>query len=260
MNLTFPNYLDVIKEGVLAQHDLLVTAAEYYADAIQAGGLVHVYANGHSRTALEETVVRMGALAGFHPLATSGLITFTDVVGKNGLRINQHLERQEGITPMMLEEYTIGPKDVLVVITATGTTVAAVDIALAFCSRYPDNPIVAYSSQEQSKNGPRRHSSGKNVWHVVNGAKKGVFLDNCMPMGDVSVHLDGKTGTYDICPVSTLGAVTLVQSLNELTLRILDERGYTHRVVQNMHLADTQDSLDRWIRDNRERYSRTLTP
>ena len=66
--LTFPTQLDRVRDGVLAQGDTLRRVAQHYADAIQNDGLVHVYANGHSRVSVEEMVVRMGALTGFHPL------------------------------------------------------------------------------------------------------------------------------------------------------------------------------------------------
>jgi len=51
--LTFPDQLGRVKEGVLAQQETLTEVAEIYAEAIANGGLVHVYANGHSRLAVE---------------------------------------------------------------------------------------------------------------------------------------------------------------------------------------------------------------
>jgi uncharacterized phosphosugar-binding protein len=51
--LTFPNQLDRIRDGVLAQAEMLRQVARHYADAIQNDGLIHIYANGHSRIAVE---------------------------------------------------------------------------------------------------------------------------------------------------------------------------------------------------------------
>ncbi len=81
-DLTFPLQLDRVRDCVLAQAEKLAAVAECFAEAIAAGGVVHVYANGHSRMALEELCVRMGALTGFHPLLSAHLSTFTDVVGR----------------------------------------------------------------------------------------------------------------------------------------------------------------------------------
>lgn len=260
MELTFPAQLDRVKAGVLAQSDTLTAVASIYADALEHGGLVHVYANGHSRVTVEEMVVRMGALTGFHALLNTGLSNFTDVIGANGVRMNQAIEKVEGLGEVILNEYTIGPHDALLVVTATGTTAAAVDMALAFKRRYPSHPLIGLCSLEQSRNAPPKHRSGKNLHHVIEESQRGYLLDNCMPYGDLSVTIAGQTGIYEVCPLSSIGSLTIVQSLNELTIRELDRRGIRHHVLKNMHLNDTQDSYELWVRDQRKRYAAALNP
>jgi uncharacterized phosphosugar-binding protein len=258
MELSFPEQLDHVKAGVLAQSEALTSVASIYANALEHGGLVHVYANGHSRVTVEEMVVRMGALTGFHALLNTGLANFTDVVGANGVRLNQAIEKVEGLGALILDEYDISPHDALLVVSATGTTTAAVDMALAFNRRYPNHPLIALCSLEQASKAPPKHSSGKNLYHVIQESENGLLLDNCMPFGDLSVTVVGQTGTYPICPLSSIGALTIVQSLNELTIRELDRRGVKHHVLRNMHLQDTQDSYELWVRDQRQRYARAL--
>ncbi len=258
VDLEFPYKLDTIKESILKQENVLKKVASVYADALAGGGLVHAYANGHSRLSVEEMAVRMGALTGFHPILSNVLTTFTDVVGASGVRINQYIEKTEGIGAKLLDEYDFGPKDVLVVITATGTTPAAVDTAIAFTTRYPKLAIVGIASMEQSKNASPKHSSGNNLHHVIAQAENGYFIDNGMPMGDVSVEVNGQTGIYNVCPLSSIGALAVVQSLNELTIKELDRRGIQHHVLRNMHLKDTRDTYRQWIRDQRKRYSLAL--
>jgi uncharacterized phosphosugar-binding protein len=254
-SLTFPDQLDNVKEGIRAQESTLMEVAEIYADAIGSGGLVHVYANGHSRLAVEEMVIRMGALTGFHPILAAGLVTFHDVVGSNGIRINQQLEKVEGLGAQLLKEIDIGPHDALIVISATGTTAAAVDMALAFNGRYPHHPLIALTSLVQARDAQPKHSSGKNLYHIIQEAERGYLLDNCMPLGDVSVTVVGEHETYHICPLSSIGALSIVQSMNELTIRALDRRGIKHHVLQNMHLHNTQETYDAWVRDQRQRYA-----
>ena len=259
-DLTFPLQLDRVRDCVLAQADKLRLVAESFAAAIAAGGVVHVYANGHSRMALEEMCVRMGALTGFHPLLSTHLSTFTDVVGPSGLRVAQAIEKVEGLGDALLDEVAIGHEEPLVVVSATGQTQAAVDIALAFSHRYPENPLVVIASLTQASQAAPKHSSGKTLYHVAREAKHGFFLDNGMPKGDVTTTVAGQTGTYQICPLSSIGALTIVQSLNELTLRALDRRGVRHHVLANMHLGQTQDNYDSWLTDQRRRYARALSP
>ncbi len=258
MTLTFPHQLDRVRDAILKQEATLEAVARHYADALQAGGLVHVYANGHSRIAVEEMVVRMGALTGFHPLLTPGLATFDGVVGMRGIRVNQRMEKVEGLSTSLLDEFDVGPQDVFLVISATGTTPAAVDLALEVQRRHPDHVLVVIACAEQSRTAPPKHSSGMNLSHVIEGARRGYFLDNGMPVGDLSTTVDGGTGHYAICPLSSIGALTVVQSLNELTVRELDRRGHAHPVLRNMHLGQTEDNYDAWLRDQRARYARAL--
>ena len=258
MPLTFPNQLDRVRDGVLAQADTLQKVAGYYADAIENDGLIHVYANGHSRIAVEEMVVRMGALTGFHPILAQALCNFTDVVGADSLRLNQAIEKIEGLGAVLLNEFEIGPRDVFLAISATGQTQAAVDFALEVSKRYPKNPLVVIASLEQASTAPPKHSCGKTLYHVAREHKHGCFLNNCMPVGDLTTSIHGPTGDYVICPLSSIGALTLVQSLNELKLRELDRRGFRHMVLQNMHLGQTQVNYNEWLGDQRRRYARAM--
>ncbi|WP_425145159.1 sugar isomerase domain-containing protein [Deinococcus sp.] len=258
MTLTFPHQLDRVRDAVLVQEAKLRRVADWYASAIEAGGLIHVYANGHSRIAVEEMIVRMGALTGFHPLLAPGLATFDGVIGMRGIRINQYMERYEGVGAQILAEYEIGPSDVFLVLSATGTTPAAVDFALAVQRRYPEHALVVLACEQQARRAASKHSSGQNLSHVVDAASKAVFLDNAMPYGDLSTEIQGQTGRYLVCPLSSIGALTVVQSLNELTVRELDRRGVAHHVLRNMHLDNTVDNYDQWLLDQRRRYARTL--
>ncbi len=258
MELTFPAQLDRIKENLLAQEDRLKRVASLYADAIENGGVVHIYANGHSRIAIEESVVRMGALTGFHPLLSVGLTTFMDVIGANGIRVNQAIEFIEGLGDKMLDEIHVAPHDVLLVVTATGTTSAAVDMALAWSNRFPNNPLIGLCCVEQSKTASPKHSSGKNLSEVVDEHAKGFLINNGMPMGDLSVSFSGQTGDYQICPLSSIGSLSVTHSLNELTIKELDSRNYSHLVLQNMHLGGYGVNYDEWILDQRKRYARVV--
>ena len=254
----FPARLDRVRASLARQERALRQVAGWYADALAAGGVVHAYANGHSRIAIEEMAVRLGALAGFHALLADGLTSFVDVVGPSGIRVNQALERVEGLGAVLLDEFEVGAREPLLVVSATGQTAAAVDVAGEWVRRYPDNPLIALCGREQARRGKPKHSSGRTLWHIVRQARHGVLLDNGMPYGDLSVRVRGLRGEYDICPLSSIGALAVVQSLNELTLRELDRRGYVHAVLRNMHTGSTRVNYDTWLRDQRTRYARCL--
>lgn len=256
MKLTFPHQLDRIRDNALAQEPLLKEVAELFADALTSGGVVHIYANGHSRVTVEELVVRMGALTGFHALLNNGLSNFTDVIGRDGLRLCQAIEQVEGLGAKLLDEITVRENEPMIVVSATGQTHAAVDLALEWIKRYPDNPLVCICSKAQASESTPKHSSGKTLWHCAGEAKRGYLLDNGMPVGDLSTTVEGEQMTYRICPLSSIGSLTLVHSLNELTLQAIDRRGKVHEVLRNMHLEGYGVNYDEWLEDQRRRYAK----
>lgn len=256
---TFPQQLDRVRDSLLRQTGQLQAVAMLFADAIAPGGLVHIYANGHSRLAVEELCVRMGALTGFRPILPAALATFTDVVGPNGLRVNQALEKVEGLGSVLLDEVDIAPGEPLIVVSATGQTAAAVDVALEFIKRFPEHPLVVIACEHQAREGTPKHSSGKTLYHAAKEAARGFFIDNGMPIGDVTTTVSGATGTYHVCPLSSIGALAVIQSMNELTIRELDSRGISHNVLANMHLQDTRDNYNEWLTDQRRRYARATS-
>ncbi|MFB2866375.1 SIS domain-containing protein [Aeromonas sp. MdU4] len=258
MPFIFPEQMEKIKKNLIEQEETLRIVASFYADAIESNGVIHIYANGHSRITVEESCVRMGALTGFHPLLSVGLTTFMDVIGPNGIRVNQAIEFTEGLGKKMLDEIHVAPNDVLLVVTATGTTAAAVDIALAWSKYFPKNPLIGLCCKEQSMTASPKHSVGKNLVDIVESHTKGIVINNGMPSGDLSVSFSGKTGDYNICPLSSIGALSVTHSLNELTLKELDRRDYAHMVLRNMHLNGYGINYDEWILDQRRRYSRVI--
>src|SRR2546429_271871 len=61
-------------------------ASEICAEAIGAGGFVHLFGTGHSRIPVEEMFPRYGSYPGFHPLVELSMTFYTPVVAANGQR------------------------------------------------------------------------------------------------------------------------------------------------------------------------------
>ena len=80
-----------------AQADAIEQASRICADAIAAGGLVHVFGTGHSRIPVEELFPRYGSYPGFNPIVELSMTFHTQVVGANGQRQAMFIERVEGL-------------------------------------------------------------------------------------------------------------------------------------------------------------------
>src|SRR5215218_3139053 len=98
----------------------IAQAAEWCADAIAAGGLVHLFGTGHSRIAVEEMFPRYGSFPGFHPMVELSMTFHTQIVGANGQRQAMFIERVEGLADVILSNFELPPTDVMMVFSASG--------------------------------------------------------------------------------------------------------------------------------------------
>ena len=83
------DYLEKCRELVdnaLGQADAIRKAADWFAETILAGRMVHLFGSGHSRIMVEEMWPRYGSFPGFNPIVELSLTFHNAVVGANGQR------------------------------------------------------------------------------------------------------------------------------------------------------------------------------
>src|SRR5919202_2543548 len=109
--------------------DHIGQAAAWCADAIAAGGLVHLFGTGHSRIAVEEMFPRYGSFPGFHPIVELSMTFHTQIVGANGQRQAMFIERVEGLGEVILRNFDLRPPDAMMVFSAGGHGAVPIDVA-----------------------------------------------------------------------------------------------------------------------------------
>ena len=75
-----------IADKVEEQQTQIANAANWFAQSILAGRVVHVFGSGHSRIMVEEMWPRYGSFPGFNPIVELSLTYHNNVVGANGQR------------------------------------------------------------------------------------------------------------------------------------------------------------------------------
>ena len=73
-----------IADKIEAQEKEILRAAQWFAESILAGRMVHVFGSGHSRIMVEEMWPRYGSFPGFNPIVELSLTYHNNVVGPNG--------------------------------------------------------------------------------------------------------------------------------------------------------------------------------
>ena len=119
----------LLREVAETQAEAIETASQWSAEAIAADGLVHLFGTGHSRIPVEEMFPRYGSYPGFNPIVELSMTFHTQVVGANGQRQAMFIERMPGLAEVILSNFSFGPKDVMMVFSAGGTTAVPVEMA-----------------------------------------------------------------------------------------------------------------------------------
>lgn len=226
--------------------------ARLSADAIAAGGLVHLFGTGHSRIPLEEMFPRYGSYPGFHPLAELSMTHHTQVVGVNGQRQAMFIERTQGLAEVILSNFEFGEHDVMIVFSAGGLT--AVPIEIAQGARRRGLPVVAVTSVAHSKAAEPSHPSGTRLLDHAD-----VVIDLGTPVGDALIALDGVD--TPVGPGSTLANVAIVNELKVQTAQLLLERDALPDVITSGAVVGSERSqrlFDGAYRDHAQRLARAL--
>ncbi len=191
-------------ETVESQRAAVEQAAEWFAQSILAGRVVHLFGAGHSRIMVEEMWPRYGSFPGFHPIVELSLTYHNAVVGANGQRQAMFLENTPGLAARILRNFDLRAEDSALVISSSGCSVVAVEMADLFRQR--GMHVVAMVSRRHCTASTSQHPQG---WKLDGLAE--LVLDTGAPLGDAMVHIPGLA--TPVSPGSTVGGCLLINAL-----------------------------------------------
>jgi len=209
-----------------SQSTAIKRASEICAEAIGAGGFVHLFGTGHSRIPVEEMFPRYGSYPGFHPIVELSMTFHTQVVGANGQRQAMFIERVSGLADVILSNFHFEPKDAVMVFSASG--LGAVVVEFARGARQRGLPVIAVTSIAQSKAGELEEEVGSRLMDEAD-----VVIDLCTPAGDALCRLEGLAET-PIGPGSTLAAIAVADAVKVQTAELLLAGGKLPPVITSV--------------------------
>jgi len=235
------------------QAEVIETASQWSADAIAADGLVHLFGTGHSRIPVEEMFPRYGSYPGFNPMVELSMTFHTQVVGANGQRQAMFIERMPGLAEVILSNFSFGPRDVMVVFSASG--LSAVPVEMARGARRRGLKVVAVTSVEQSMSEPPDPIVGSRLLDEAD-----LVIDLCTPHADALVTVDGLD--TPVGPGSTIAAVAVVNAIKVRTAELLVERGAMPPVITRASAVGADRSrqlFDDAYREHARRIARAIS-
>lgn len=159
-------------------------------DTIRSGALVFTTGTGHSLGMVLETFYRAGGLACVRPVVHPALNPFA------GGMASTHLERVEGLGPILVRTARPTPRDIAFVFSNSGANPVPVEMAETF--RDLGTTVVAVSSVEHMSRAPTR--AAQKLGNVAD-----YVLDTGTPYGDAF----WPTNESSLAPLSSLTGIYL---------------------------------------------------
>src|SRR2546428_9118616 len=218
-------YLDRCRELIAAiekQQAAIQQAADWFAETILAGRMVHLFGSGHSRILVEEMWPRYGSFPGFNPIVELSLSFHNLVVGPNGQRQAMFLESVSGLAERILRNFDLSPKDSALVISSSGCNLVPIEMAEEFKRR--GVRVVCIVSKYHSEATPSKDPRGVRLQDFSD-----LVLDTGAPPGDAMVKVPGLD--TPVAPGSTVGGCMLINCIKAEVAARLSAAGQPPKVL-----------------------------
>jgi len=211
-----------ILDKIGEQEDQIQKAADWFAESILAGRMVHVFGSGHSRIMVEEMWPRYGSFPGFNPIVELSLTYHNNVVGANGQRQAMYLENVSGLAEKILRNFGLSEKDTALIISSSGCNVVPIEMAELFQKK--KIKVVALITQKHLTASASKRADGKKLSDFAD-----LLLDTGAPAGDSMITVDGLE--TPVSPGSTVGGIMIINSIKAEVARLLTEAGKPPKVL-----------------------------
>ena len=211
-----------IIEKVKAQQQHIKQAAQWFAESILAGRVVHLFGSGHSRIMVEEMWPRYGSFPGFNPIVELSLTFHNNVTGANGQRQAMFLENVPGLAERILRNFSLSGSDCALIVSSSGSNIVPIEMAEIFQKK--KIRTVAIITKEHSLKSISKRIDGKKLSDFAD-----IILDTGAPVGDSMIYIDGLE--TPVSPGSTVGGILIVNSIKAEVAKLLTEAGQPPKVL-----------------------------
>jgi uncharacterized phosphosugar-binding protein len=240
----------VLEQLEVTQQENISQAAQWVAEAIAGERFGVIFGSGHSHMAAADTFPRIGSYPGWLPIHELSTSYMASVAGNQGLRQSMFIEKVEGFGDIVLSNYRLDPRDVMIVISNSGVNPMGIDIALN--AKQQGLKTVAITSLQHSQASGSRHSNGKRLYEVCD-----LTIDTCVPQGDAMLEVEGfgaKVGA-----ASTIVASVVMQALATETAQKLSDMGVSLPVYPSHNAKmspEEHERVEKMAEDVMKEYTR----
>ena len=215
----------------------------------QLNGINHFFITGANPQNLSQKFMNTG-------LMPKEMISLSDMEFKRLKPIEAPITafRCIGEKPDFFSEYKLYQKrfnirkgDIVFVISNSGRNPLCVEIALA--AKEKGAKVVAITALEASKTLTAKHSSGKKLYEVAD-----YILDNCTPLGDCCIDLEGFDSK--VIGLSMITTSIVIQATMYRAMQMMIEKGEEPKVYQSQNIdgmREKNEALEKLYADRLNR-------
>ena len=211
-----------IANRITEQEHEIQKAAQWFADSILSGRVVHVFGSGHSRIMVEEMWPRYGSFPGFNPIVELSLTYHNNVIGANGQRQAMYLENVPGLAERILRNFGLDKKDTALIISSSGCNLVPIEMAELF--RQKGIRVVAIITKKHLEESKSKRTDGKKLSDFAD-----LVLDSGAPAGDSMIRIDQLE--TPVSPASTVGGIMIINCIKAELAKLLTDAGKPPKVL-----------------------------
>ena len=223
-----------IIEKIKDQQAKILQAAEWFAESILAGRMVHLFGSGHSRIMVEEMWPRYGSFPGFNPIVELSLTYHNNVTGANGQRQAMFLENVPGLAERILRNFELDKKDTALIISSSGCNIVPIEMAELFQQK--EIKVVALVTRQHMEKSTSKRPDGKKLSDFAD-----LSLDSGAPVGDSMIYIPGLD--TPVAPGSTVGGVMIINCIKAEVGRLLTAGGHPPKVLTASVIAGKEKAI-----------------
>ena len=193
-----PNLYKMLRTIEQKENPVMDQAANAIYSSLRKGGILHVFATGHSHMIADELFYRSGGLAPVNPLLSSDMMVYEGAIHST------LIERQSGVAKRILDHAEIRRGDCLLIASNSGINIASIEAAEI--ARALGLTVIGVTSVRTSSLLKSRHPEGKKLYQVSD-----IVIDSHTPEGDglLEIPENGqRTGA-----ASTFGCLFIAQRI-----------------------------------------------
>ena len=202
------------------ENDNIKASAKLIFESIKDGGVLHVFATGHSHMLAEEMFYRAGGLVAIDPILRPFLMQHEGAISST------KFERLPGIAKVVYDGLEIKEGEPFIVVSNSG--INAVPIEFAQIAKENNHKVIVITSVESSKKLNSRALDGRHLYECGD-----IVIDNHVPHGDGIV--DTKYG--NVGAVSSIICSYIAQSLVLEIINLYMENDMIPPIYMSANLA-----------------------